>query len=235
MDSLSVGALAPAARLAGTVLIVIAVPVLLVSFSVRSVAFSDSFYREEFARYRVGAVTGLDDRELARVADAFIGYFQSGPGRLDMQVDLPGGERPLFSEREIRHMEDVQALMERVLQAGGVSLIALLLGATAVVSAGPGTALPALLRAGALAGAVSAGLVGLLALGSVLDFGRLFVQFHHLTFSNDLWLLDPQRDRLIQLFPQGFFFDAAILIGLRAAGFGAVIGTASWLALRLVR
>jgi uncharacterized membrane protein len=30
------------------------------------------------------------------------------------------------------------------------------------------------------------------------------------SFSNNLWLLDPQKDYLIMMFPEGFFNDAAI-------------------------
>jgi uncharacterized membrane protein len=33
-----------------------------------------------------------------------------------------------------------------------------------------------------------------------------------MSFSNDLWLLDPSKDYLIMMFPQGFFFDAAVFI-----------------------
>ena len=36
--------------------------------------------------------------------------------------------------------------------------------------------------------------------------------FHLVSFSNDLWLLDPSRDMLIRMFPEGFFMDATMLI-----------------------
>ena len=52
-------------------------------------------------------------------------------------------------------------------------------------------------------------LVGVL---SLVGFDRLFLYFHLISFSNDLWILDPSRDYLIAMFPQGFFFDATMLI-----------------------
>ena len=52
----------------------------------------------------------------------------------------------------------------------------------------------------------------LVGLGSLVGFDRLFLAFHLISFSNDLWQLDPSRDYLIAMFPQGFFLDATLLI-----------------------
>jgi integral membrane protein (TIGR01906 family) len=49
---------------------------------------------------------------------------------------------------------------------------------------------------------------------AAIDFGWLFTQFHFLSFANDLWLLDPYNDYLIIMFPQQFFFEATLFIGL---------------------
>jgi integral membrane protein (TIGR01906 family) len=45
-------------------------------------------------------------------------------------------------------------------------------------------------------------------------FNFFFIMFHKLLFSNDLWLLDPNTDKLIVLLPEQFFIHttAAILI-----------------------
>src|SRR5437667_400132 len=36
-------------------------------------------------------------------------------------------------------------------------------------------------------------------------FDSLFLFFHQMTFHNDFWELDPRTDRLIQMFPFGFW------------------------------
>ena len=59
-------------------------------------------------------------------------------------------------------------------------------------------------------------LVGLLAL---TGFEGLFLAFHRISFSNDLWQLNQNTDFLLMMFPQAFWFDAT----MRVAG-GAVIG-----------
>ena len=41
----------------------------------------------------------------------------------------------------------------------------------------------------------------------------LFILFHKLVFTNDLWLLDPRTDLLIRLMPIEFFISYAAIIG----------------------
>ena len=62
------------------------------------------------------------------------------------------------------------------------------------------------------AAALTLGVIGVLGALAATDFSDLFIQFHLLSFSNDLWLLDPRTDNLIRLFPQEFFLDAAMRI-----------------------
>jgi len=59
---------------------------------------------------------------------------------------------------------------------------------------------------------VTLGLMLFLALWAIIGFERLFILFHLVSFSNEYWILDPTRDYLIMLFPEGFFYDAALLI-----------------------
>lgn len=39
------------------------------------------------------------------------------------------------------------------------------------------------------------------------DFESLFLAFHYVSFTNDLWILDPETDLLIQMMPYPFFVD----------------------------
>ncbi len=68
-------------------------------------------------------------------------------------------------------------------------------------------------RAVVLSGATMLGLGLLVGIGSLGGgFDRMFLLFHEISFTNDFWQLNPSRDALIAMFPQGFFFDATILI-----------------------
>jgi integral membrane protein (TIGR01906 family) len=61
------------------------------------------------------------------------------------------------------------------------------------------------------------GLLTLFAVLALVGFDELFLRFHLLAFTNDLWKLDPDTDHLIQMFPRDFWFDATMLMaGLTA-------------------
>ncbi len=42
------------------------------------------------------------------------------------------------------------------------------------------------------------------------DFDKLFLGFHLVSFNNDLWMLNPETDNLIAMFPEGFFYDISM-------------------------
>lgn len=111
-------------------------------------------------------------------------------------------DKPAFSQKEQLHLQDVRALYalsDKVVMAGG-GLMAL------------GLALIILLKKPLLSAvnqAARAVLLLLLMVGfiALFDFTGLFRLFHLLAFDNELWLLNPATDLLIQLMPQGFFTD----------------------------
>ncbi len=46
----------------------------------------------------------------------------------------------------------------------------------------------------------------------LIDFNKYFTIFHEIFFSNDLWLLDPDTSVLINMVPEVFFFQTAMII-----------------------
>ncbi|GAG19775.1 unnamed protein product, partial [marine sediment metagenome] len=76
-------------------------------------------------------------------------------------------------------------------------------------------------------GGITLALMLALGLGALIgeeEFARFFLQFHLLSFSNELWQLDPARDYLIMLFPGGFWYDAAIFCALVTVGLAIILG-----------
>jgi integral membrane protein (TIGR01906 family) len=227
------GTLLGALRFASVALLALALPVFLVTNGVRWVALDEGFYLEEFTRYDVGRSTGLPRDELRKIAGAFVQYFQTQPGPLLITATFAGGPSPLFNDREIRHMADVQIIMGRVLATWRLAVGAIVLSSCALLAMDHFTGSRSLALAGAIGGAISVGAVGALSLATLADFGQLFLQFHFMSFSNDLWILDPARDHLIQLFPQGFFFDSAVRIGFQTVALGIAVLAISGFALFL--
>src|SRR5947207_10735194 len=91
---------------------VLLVPMLIIGTSLRGLVTDRELMLRGFRDNQVATTTGLDDPQLQRIADAFVAYFQGPPGQIQMQVTAFGQSRPLFNDREVAHMEDVQALVQ---------------------------------------------------------------------------------------------------------------------------
>jgi integral membrane protein (TIGR01906 family) len=191
-----------------SVAFVLLLPLLIIGTSLRGLVTDRDFMLRGFQDNQVAMTTGLDDAQLGRIADAFVAYFQGPAGQIQMQVNAFGQPRPLFNDREVAHMEDVQALIQFFLRmqliAGAVVVIRLIFALAVDRSAVP-IGRDMLWSTGLMIALVI--LVGLL---SLLDFDALWIRFHQIAFRNDLWQLDPTRDYLIMLFPEPFWFAATI-------------------------
>ena len=213
-----------AVRWLAAIAFVLALPLFLILGNVLDVAGDRQFYADEFVKYDVGTVTGLNREQLATVADLFITYLSVPGSHLDYEITVNGARRPLFNQKEIAHMEDVQKLFGLVRQsrlvAGSILLILPLLG----VWFGGGLFLPRLGTLLTIGGILTVVLLGLAGLASFVDFTEAFVKFHEMAFSNDLWMLDPRTDYLLMLFPEGFWLDATLRIAGKSALEAAVLG-----------
>ena len=212
-------------------LFVLAVPIFLIGANVRAVTLSPATYSDGFEKYEAGRKTGLDEAQLRQVARAFIDFFQGSSRQLEVEVIRGGRSEPLFNEREIQHMADVHTLM-RVVFTGTQLAAAYLILFVVVGSVLRRSAVLGSIAQGLLAGsALTLGLLVLVGLLSLLDFTTLFVRFHQLSFRNDLWMLNPSRDALLMLFPEGFWLDVTIrLAGMIAieAAIIAAVGLGMW-------
>ena len=86
-------------------------------------------------------------------------------------------------------------------------------------------------------GGSSIALVSMLALGlgTLLNFDRLFLQFHFISFNNELWQLDPAKDYLIMLFPRGFWYDATLFCALGIVVMAIMLGGICGIYLRRIK
>ena len=130
-----------------------------------------------------------------------------------------------WSESGKAHFTDVRVLFLLDLRALGASLV--LLAAVLLYARRSGRAParplgrgPAFWAGAGLGGAFL--LVGGLA---ALDFDRAFVAFHALFFpGKDNWLFDPYQDQIINILPQEFFRNCAVLIlAILVAGCAALM------------
>ena len=196
-------------------LIVLAVPVLLISSNLRCVINDEALYRFEFDRHEISAETSIPKEELAEVASGLVRYFNNSshdPSRITATVD--GERRPLFNQTEMLHLRDVRGLVRLDYRVQEGSLAFILVGVAAVYAWRRRSPLSSLVRALTVGAGLGAGLMVGLSVGTLAGFDRLFEDFHLLSFSNDLWRLDPAEDYLIRIFPEEFFLEMTGLVGL---------------------
>jgi integral membrane protein (TIGR01906 family) len=195
-----------------TFLFVFAVPLFLVTASV-AWAFNDpGVYNRGFQKYRISLVAGITEEDLEEVAGGIRHYFNSTDEPLQVSTQVYGEERELFNLREVQHMRDVKRLVWWVYAAAVVSGI-YLAAATSWGMFAHGREFLGVLAQRVIQGvALMAVLVVAVGGFALAGFDALFLRFHQIAFSNDLWLLDPRTDYLLILFPQGFWFDATMVV-----------------------
>jgi integral membrane protein (TIGR01906 family) len=206
----------------------VSLPFGLVLSTVRAVAHDPRVYGYSFDRYNVAQVTGLSRTELDRAAARIIEYFSSSEDWLTIQVVKDGKLVPLFNTREILHMRDVKDLFNRVYRLQLAALIYSIAYVGLVVVWARERSPRQLARDMLSIGLAMGALVIVAGVGILFGFDRLFEEFHLLSFSNDYWQLDPANDRLVQMFPEGFWFDVTAFIGVvTLIEAGVIVGLSS--------
>ena len=173
------------------------------------------------ARHGVAAALSTTTPEVDRVTGEILGdLYADGP--FDAALS---GDEPLLNERERSHMHDVAVLVRILL---GVLVMALVVGGVALawLRREPGRIGRIMLVAGGLIGGIAIVLAGIFAVA----FEPAFLVFHELFFPPGTYLFEP-GSKLITLFPEGFWFDAALAAGATiviAAVLVTLIGFRLW-------
>ena len=111
------------------------------------------------------------------------------------------------SASAISHFAEVKNIFNIIYIAGVIGLIATV--TTFIIKHREGSFL--YLRTCAICAAVLPVFVSVF---SLISFDTLFIVFHKLTFNNDDWIFDPKTDPIIDMLPESFFAQCAILIAL---------------------
>ena len=88
---------------------------------------STAFYEHEYEKYDNAATIGVTDKTLMEITDGLLDYLWGRRDNLDMQAEINGEVREVFSQREKDHMVDVLVLIKLARGA----MIALFIGGVA--------------------------------------------------------------------------------------------------------
>jgi integral membrane protein (TIGR01906 family) len=173
------------------------------------VAFNENRYFDAQQKYGLEAVTGMSQEDLRKVTHELLLYCRGDRDNLNMQATVNGQVREVFDEREKEHMVDVQKLFVKGFKIRTFMIIAFLFLLLLLIYAARTRTLRELARGWVITASVLGALLVALGIWFAVDFQNAFTQFHLLFFTNDLWLLDPNYEVLIQMLP-GQFFDSTV-------------------------
>lgn len=190
----------------------------LLTTALQIVCYSDmDMYRKEYEKYGVlnympAGTTMSEEDGLMAVTKHMMKYLIGDKDTPDLQIRIKtdAGMRDFFNERELIHMKDVRDLFLKGMQFRYIALMFALF-VFVYCRFGIFREKKAFLKAtgkGLLIGtAAFFGIMLILSVIFMVDFNSAFITFHKIFFDNDYWLLDPRTSLLINILPEGFFFD----------------------------
>jgi integral membrane protein (TIGR01906 family) len=174
------------------------------------------WWRSEYAKYdtpsNVRGEMSLDDA--VHVTEDMLDYCI---GRLDTldgsEATIDGVTAPFFTDREKAHLADCRELFHKGIQARVIACLMLIAFAVFIyIHNGKQKTSVLLARAYLRSLGFVAVLAVIIAILCVIDFTQVFTVFHHIFFDNDLWILYPDKDNLINIMQEDVFSDAAMWI-----------------------
>lgn len=182
-----------------------------------------NYFRKEFEKYNVTQNIDMEMDDIMYVMDELMDYLHGDREDLENIVTEVNGEtRDFFTEREKTHMADCKVLFDggfAIRKGAAVVFVAL----TLLLVFKKKFSLRRFLKYAALFSVIIAAAAGILAVAASIDFNGCFIVFHELFFNNDLWILDPAEDLIINILVEPFFADMALKIALYCAAVLAVI------------
>lgn len=184
------------------IVLVLSLSLVTLVMSIEENSYDLDYYMNSFEENGVYETTGKTPEELEKISKDIILYLK---GSDDSALDSH------FNQREIHHMEDVLGLFDL---ARVIKLVSSLLTLGIIFY------FLSREKAGLMGKWILFGLFAnhfiLLILGILVatDFTKYFTVFHEIFFTNDLWILDPKTDLMIQMLPEPFFINIARNIGM---------------------
>lgn len=172
------------------VILSILIPFFLILIFSMAIGFSKNYYLYEFNRIKPENELNIDPKFIRYAAQVIAEYLS---GKRD-NLEVPGFKN-FFNEREIEHMKDVKNIFRYLIYL--TIIIGVLIFILIKKQDFPNIFLFSFIP-----------IIIFLILYLFVPFDKLFIDFHLILFKNDLWLLNPETDRLIVLLPEEFFIRA---------------------------
>jgi integral membrane protein (TIGR01906 family) len=177
---------------------------------------SPQYVRFEQDRTNVGQLTGYSTTELDHVVGQILGDLVLWRGDFHVQAEAGPMLGDVLTDGERSHMLDVRNVFTAFWALVAAGFLTLAVGfrrarAPGAQAAAWRAAAWQAVRNGALGLAAAIAVIGVFA---VVAFDAAFEVFHRLFFSAGTYTFDPATSKLVQLFPDAFWSETAIIVGV---------------------
>tara|TARA_B100001121_G_scaffold303132_1_gene316665 strand:- start:6 stop:647 length:642 start_codon:yes stop_codon:yes gene_type:complete len=159
----------------------------------------DYIYEYNLNFYPITERTSLEIEEIREINSMIQNYFFDESEFIEVSI---------FNEKEIYHMKDVKDIINSLFLYGKLSSILFVI-ITLLCVKRFSVKINSVFKTSSI---IYSAILVLLALGFLISFNKLFIVFHEIAFSNDLWKLNINEDYLLMMYPENFFRDIALLI-----------------------
>ena len=172
---------------------------IIISGCLNFIVRSSLIYDYNISTYSIESRTSLPLEKIKEINLSIRTYFFDEKELLDVDI---------YSDKEVLHMKDVKSVMSFIFDLSKIlSIIFCIL--TFVLTSYLGVNLYKLIFHSLI---LFSSILILLGASFLLFFQELFIIFHKIAFNNDLWILNPNKDYLLMMYPEDFFRDVAGLI-----------------------
>ncbi|MBS4540119.1 TIGR01906 family membrane protein [Clostridium sp. D2Q-11] len=191
-----------------SIIFVISLIITILFIDVQISTFDKEFYSNKFDEYNIQGITKIEKDTLMEVTDELLKYMKGKRDDLIIRAEVNGKEEVVFEERERLHMVDVKDLFEKGFIIKNIAIIILIISLFFIIKFYPKILYKLLM----ISSIVPILILGLFGIAISINFNKYFTIFHEILFTNDLWLLNPKTDILIQMLPLDFFYSISMRI-----------------------
>lgn len=178
--------------------------------SFQIIVYNLNYYEGQYEKRNIAHKVGVSEKDLMFITENMLKYLKDERNTLDMQVTVNNKLEEVFGQREKAHMVDVKDLFimgTSIRNVGAIILVLFMI--YFYFNKNIAFKILGFIKYVFLA---IIGLILLLSSLLVINFNKYFTIFHEIFFDNDLWLLDPNEDILINIVPEDFFFETSMYI-----------------------
>ncbi len=191
--------------------------------------FDRGFYEREYQKMDTAASLHMSHADLMKATETLLDYLEDQRDDIKVSIEVFELPKEAFNERESKHMVDVKHLYQFALSLRLAAIVIGIVSLAALWMKKRNVIWEQLSVAYTRCCVTLFVFLAFLGMWAAVDFTGLWESFHHVFFRNDLWLLNPRTDLMINLFPEEFFLHMVMRIALMfAIGFVSLLGVSVW-------